>query len=105
MWNRRSFPRWPVSCEVMCGDGKDFARADGCEISEVGIAFTTPQEYPVGSELDLRYRFTPGEDWVDVRVSIRHRRGDKIGAQFLNLPLKERVKFWDRNLPQPRTNA
>ncbi len=104
MWNRRSFPRWLVNCEVLCGDGKDLIRAESCEISEVGIAFTTQQHYTVGTELDVRYRF-PSEDWVDVKVSVRHRLGNKIGAQFLNLPLKERVKFWNRNLPLHGTNA
>lgn len=105
MWNRRSFPRWLVDCEVMCGDGNNMTRADACEISEIGIAFHTAHDYPVGSEIDVRYRFAPTEDWVDVKVEVRHRLGTKIGAQFLNLPLKERVRFWGRNLPTHRTNT
>jgi hypothetical protein len=103
MWNRRSFPRWPITCEVMCGDGKDFTHAEGLEISEVGIAFTTAQEFSVGSELDLRFRLTPAEDWVDVKAAVRHRLGNKFGAEFLNLPLKERVKFWGHNMARTDT--
>ena len=94
MQNRRCFPRWHSDCDVLCASGAGWLFTRACELSEAGIRFVAPSGYEVGSEVDLRYRLHVSREWVPVRVQVRHATGEKVGAQFLNLPPKERVKLW-----------
>ena len=94
--NRRAFPRWELPFEVRYGKGSELLPGQGVEISESGMAFTGDMPYNVGEELDLRYRLNPEEEWVRVKVVVRHIEGNIVfGVEFLNLRLPDRLNILD----------
>ncbi len=82
---RRVQPRCPVMFEVRYGLGKDLMAGEGNDFGGGGLAFSGPKSYPPGTELELRYRLTPQENWTRVRALVRHRQGDRMGVEFLAL--------------------
>ncbi len=80
---RRVQPRCPVQFEVHYGRGKELVAGEGYDFGGGGLAFTGPKSYPAGTELELRYRLTPQENWTRVHALVRHRQGDRMGVEFL----------------------
>jgi hypothetical protein len=94
--NRRAFPRWELPFEVRYGNGPELSPGQGIEISESGMAFTGDMPYDVGTEIDLRYRLNPEDEWVRVRAVVRHIEGNIVfGVEFLNLRLPDRLNILD----------
>ncbi len=94
--NRRAFPRWELPFEVRYGKGTELVPGQGVEISESGMAFTGDLPFNVGDELDVRYRLNPEEEWVRVKVMVRHIEGNIVfGVEFLNLRLPDRLNILD----------
>ncbi len=94
--NRRSFPRWETPFEVRYGIGADVSQGLGVEVAEGGMAFTGDRMYDVGTELDIRYRLEPEEEWVKVKAVVRHIEGKILfGVEFLNLRLPDRLNIVD----------
>ncbi len=94
MQNRRCSPRWHVECDVLCASGSGWLLTRACELSEAGIRFLAPSDYVVHAELELRYRLHANQEWVPVKIKVRHTSGNGVGGQFLNLPVRERLKLW-----------
>lgn len=94
--NRRAFPRWETPFEVRYGMGKDLYPGQGVEIGEGGMAFTGDMRYELETEIDVRYRLNPDEDWVKVKAVVRHIEGNILfGVEFLNLRLPDRLNILD----------
>ena len=94
--NRRAFPRWELPFDVRYGHGPELFPGQGVEISESGMAFTGDMPFEVGAEIDVRYRLNPEEEWVRVKVVVRHIEGNIVfGVEFLNLRLPDRLNILD----------
>ena len=91
--NRRAFPRWPLEFEVRFGTGKEMTPAEGYEIGEGGLSFRTPNPIPLGTELNLEYRLTSDHSWVKLKGVVKHSRHERIGAEFLNLRMRDRLEI------------
>jgi hypothetical protein len=92
--NRRAFPRWKATFEVRYGAGKELLEGKPAEIGEGGLAFIAQQPMPLETELTLHYRIAGGE-WVKLKAIVRHAEGQKIGAEFLNLRMSDRLRLVD----------
>ena len=97
--NRRAFPRWSTVFEVRFGAAKYLPVAAPLEIGEGGLSFRCDQIFPVGTEMTLEYRLTGtiavDTGWVIVRAVVRHSSVEKIGVEFLNLRLHDRLRIVD----------
>ena len=91
--NRRAFPRWPLEFEVRFGTGKEMTPAEGYEIGEGGLSFRTPNPIPLETELNLEYRLTSDHPWVKLKGVVKHSKHERIGAEFLNLRMKDRLEI------------
>jgi hypothetical protein len=92
--NRRAFPRWPAEFEIAFGAGKEMISAHAVEIGEGGLSFYSDHAIAMDSELKIEYRLDTG-DWVKLRAVVRHVKDGKIGVEFLNLRLSDRLKILD----------
>ena len=88
---RRAFPRFKANFEVQYSEGKDFILAPGCEIGEGGLGFIAGKRIPLETELLVNYRLTRNDKWVRLKAIVKHGDGNKIGLQFLNLRLSDRL--------------
>ena len=94
--NRRAFPRWESPFEVRYGVENDLSQGLGVEVGEGGMAFTGDRMYDIGTELNVRYRLEPEEEWVKVKAVVRHIEGKILfGVEFLNLRLPDRLNIVD----------
>ena len=81
---RRQSPRSTAQFEVRYGYGRRMHEGQGFNYSSGGLAFTGPRQFPVGTELDVRYRLKPEEQWIRARALIRHRIAGVMGVEFLS---------------------
>lgn len=81
---RRQSPRSTAQFEVRYGIGRHLFEGQGCNYSAGGLAFTGPRQFPVGAELELRYRLTPQAAWIRTRVLVRHRDAEVMGVELLS---------------------
>ncbi len=89
--DRRTQPRCPVQFEVRYGVSKELMAGEGYDFGGGGMAFTGPKSYAPGTELELRYRLTPQENWTRVRGLVRHHQGDRMGVEFLSIARTRRL--------------
>jgi hypothetical protein len=92
--NRRAFPRWPAQFEICFSAGGDMIKADAVEIGEGGLSFYSDYPLDLDSELNIEYRLETG-DWVKLKAVVRYMKDGKIGVEFLNLRLSDRLKILD----------
>lgn len=94
--NRRAFPRWPGEFEVRGSVNKKTFEGVPHEISEGGLSFSVDMDMVPGTLLDLEYRLLADPDkWTKVRAVVRHNRENRVGVEFLNLKLADRLKIVD----------
>jgi len=91
---RRAAHRVSTNVEVRYGTGGELVLAEACDLSQHGIGLLGPKVFPVGSELDLRFR-APREGTgtgtlLFLRATVRHSGGNRMGLQFLDLPEESR---------------
>ena len=91
--NRRAFTRWPLKFEVRFGAGKEMTSAEGYEIGDGGLSFRTANPIPLESELTLEYRLTSDHPWVKVKGVVKHCRHQRVGTEFLNLRMRDRLEI------------
>jgi hypothetical protein len=99
--NRRAFPRWPYPFDLLYGPARERRSADPMEIGEGGLSFYTSSVLPLGSEVNVEFRLGPQEEWVLVRCRVCHSDGKKIGVEFLNLRMADRLRIVDFMSAQP----
>ena len=81
---RRLAARKPIICRMEGNAGEQTFTADGCDMSDTGVAFACAQLLPVQSEATLRYRMQEDGPIVIARVLIRQQYGERYGAKFLD---------------------
>lgn len=67
------------------------APAEGYEIGEGGLSFTSEHSLSVESEINLEYRLHENAGWVKMKAVVRHARSKHVGAEFLNPRIKDRL--------------
>ncbi len=92
MQERRSSPRWPFRCDLLCGVASALVVADPCNLSESGIAFKTVAYHPVGTELTMCLALQDGSA-VNATAVVRRREGTTVGAEFVKLRVADRLKL------------
>ncbi len=93
--NRRAFPRWPIPYDLLYGDGKERRSAEPLEVGEGGLSFHTSSEVVLGSEIAVEFRLGPTLEWIHVKCIIRHVDKKKVGVEFLNLRMADRLRIVD----------
>jgi PilZ domain len=101
--NRRAFPRWTARFELRVGTGKEMKAAEVIEIGEGGLSFYSAEPIAPESEINIEYRLDleesarpgKGDGWVRVKSVVRHARDGKIGVEFLNLRMSNRLQILD----------
>lgn len=93
--NRRAFPRWPYPFDLLYGPARERRSAEPLEIGEGGLSFYTNSRLELGSEVNVEFRLGPEQEWVQVRCVVRHCDGRKIGVEFLNLRMADRLRIVD----------
>ena len=93
--NRRAFPRWPYPFDLLYGPALERRSADPLEIGEGGLSFATTSRLELGSEINVEFRLGPEQQWVLVRCVVRHCDGKKVGVEFLNLRMADRLRIVD----------
>ena len=100
--NRRAFPRWAAQFELRFGVGKEMREAEMIEIGEGGLSFYSTEPMALETELNIEYRLNPdaqqsgnSDGWVRLKAVVRHVRDGKIGVEFLNLRMSDRLQIVD----------
>lgn len=93
--NRRAFPRWPMTFEVKLVHGRETISADPIEIGEGGLSFLSNKALPMDSETQVEFRLNPTDNWIKVKCVVRHSSAGKLGVEFLNLRMADRLKIVD----------
>ncbi|HSE50017.1 MAG TPA: PilZ domain-containing protein [Terriglobales bacterium] len=91
---RRRAHRVSTDIEVRYGANGELVLAAACDLSEHGIGLMGPRLYPIGTELDLRFR-TPREGagagtLLFLRGTVRHAVGKRLGLRFAVVPEEAR---------------
>lgn len=93
---RRNWNRYQAQFEVRYGTGRELLPGQGVEIGEGGLAFTADKLYPVGTEIDVRYRLHADDDWVKMKAVVRHVEADiLLGAELPDLRTADRLTIVD----------
>jgi c-di-GMP-binding flagellar brake protein YcgR len=81
---RRTQHRVPMHVDVSYGAGGEFISASSCDLSATGMGLLGPKLYPVGTELDIRFR-APREgtgNLLFLRGVVKHAIGSRMGIHF-----------------------
>ena len=81
---RRISVRTPIRCRIEGAAGTQTFVAEGFDMSESGVSFSTPYELPLDAEVVLHYRLQHDGPMVTARVLIRQQSGGRYGATFLD---------------------
>jgi hypothetical protein len=100
--NRRAFPRWAAQFELRFGVGKELREAEMIEIGEGGLSFYSTEPMALETEINIEYRLNSdaqqsgnADGWVRLKAIVRHVRDGKIGVEFLNLRMSDRLQIVD----------
>lgn len=94
--DRRIHQRVTAQFSVRYGKDDDLAEAQACDISPSGIGLIGPKQYPVGAEIELRFRAPGGSgDLITMKARVRHSTAAKMGLEFVNIPASDSVRILD----------
>lgn len=95
--DRRVTPRANAQFEVRYGKGEDVEVAQACDISATGIGLLGPKQYPVGAEIELRFRPPMSEkgDLIVMKAKVRHSTSNRMGLEFVNIPTSDHMRIRD----------
>jgi len=95
--DRRVTPRAQAQFEVRYGKGDDVEVAQACDISPTGIGLLGPKQYPVGAEIELRFRppMSGKGDLITMKAKVRHSTGQRMGLEFVNVPTSDHLRIRD----------
>lgn len=93
--NRRAFPRLTLPHEIRFGQAREMVAAEPLEIGEGGLSFSSDMALPLESLSNVEFRLQPGDEWIKVRCVVRHSNKEKLGLEFLNLRMSDRLKIVD----------
>jgi hypothetical protein len=89
--NRRAFPRWAAEIEVRLSWPAESVLVQAFDISEGGLKIACDTPLPLQTEIEIAYRLRTDRSWVRVKGAVRHVEGDRVGIEFLNLTMKDRL--------------
>lgn len=77
--------------------GDEPIEAQTCDISATGIGLLGPKQYPVGTELELRFRSPEAAkgDLLTMRAKVRHSTPNRMGLEFVNVPTSDHLRVRD----------
>lgn len=95
--DRRVTPRANAQFDVRYGKGEQIDVAQACDISATGIGLIGPKQYPVGAEIELRFRPPASEkgDFIIMKAKVRHSTGQRMGLEFVNTPPSDHLRIRD----------
>ena|SRR5579872_3614433 len=94
--NRRAYPRFSSAFEVKFAEGKESLQVGKpLEVSEGGLSLETNDLLPLDTQVTVEFRLEGSKEWVKVKGVIRHSEGKKLGIEFLNLRMADRLKIVD----------
>jgi len=95
--DRRVTPRANAQFEVRYGNGADIQVAQACDISATGIGLLGPKQYPVGAEIELRFRppATDKGDFIVMKAKVRHSTPQRMGLEFVNIAPSDHLRVRD----------
>jgi len=74
----------------------EFDAGEGTDISEGGIGFQAEKLFPVGTEIQIKFRFdSPLAEWFETRAVVRHAANNRMGVEFLKLGDKQRIRIFE----------
>ncbi len=88
---RRVHPRMAATVALRYGKEDEFNAGELVDVSAGGIGITGERVYPVGTELELRFRARQSNtDLLSLRAVVRHAGASKrMGLEFLNVPTSD----------------
>lgn len=92
MVERRSSPRVTLNVAIRYGKADEFSSGELLDVSVGGIAITGETMYPIGTELELRFRSrTSKVDLLRLRAVVRHSAhgAKRMGLEFVNVPVSD----------------
>lgn len=94
---RRAHARTAAQFEVRYGKDEDVHDATACDISPAGIGLVGPKQYPVGTEVELRFRAAEGakSDLLTMKARVRHSTPQRLGLEFVNVPPSDTMRILD----------
>lgn len=95
---RRASPRANAQFLVRYGANIDEQyEAKTCDISATGIGLLGPKQYPMGAEIELRFRSPEGTkgDLLTMRAMVRHSTPNRMGLEFVNVPTSDHGRIRD----------
>jgi len=94
--NRRAYPRFVSTFEVRYSEGKDpMQTGKPLEIGEGGLSLETSDLLPLETQVNVEFKLEDSKEWVKVKAVVRHSEGKKLGLEFLNLKMHDRLKIVD----------
>ena len=95
---RRVHPRTNANFDVRYGQGAETFDAQVCDISPTGVGLVGPKAYPIGAEIELRFRAPDnpkGGDLITMKAKVRHAAGQRMGLEFVNVPSSDHLRIRD----------
>ena len=95
---RRVHPRTNAQFDVRYGVEGEVNDAQTCDISPTGVGLVGPKQYPVGTEIELRFRAPDNPkaaDLITMKAKVRHSVGQRMGLEFVNVPQSDHLRIRD----------
>ena len=67
----------------------------GYEIGSGGLSLICERPLPSKAEIEVEYRLDPKATPVNVKGTVRYVQGPRVGIEFLNLGMKDRLALVD----------
>ena len=94
--SHRSYARIQANFEVRYVHGAKTLTATAVDIAVGGIAIIGPLSFPVGTDLQLRFRGPNGiGDLIAMNATVRHCNNGRMGLQFLNVAPSDHKRVLD----------
>ncbi len=88
--DRRSSPRLALTAAIRYGTNDELTAGELLDVSAGGIGITGDKTYPIGTELQLRFRARSSKtDLLTLRAVVRHHHGKRMGLEFVNVPMTD----------------
>jgi c-di-GMP-binding flagellar brake protein YcgR len=95
---RRVHPRTNAQFDVRYGRDGETHDAQVCDISATGVGLVGPKAYPIGTEIELRFRAPDNPkaaDLISMKAMVRHAAGQRMGLEFVNVPSSDHLRIRD----------
>ncbi len=91
----RSSPREAAQLAVQYKVGEELFLGTIVDLGVGGIGLTGPKQFPVGTEIELRFG-SGSEAAVAIQARVRHCQAGKMGVAFVNVQASEQRKRFEQ---------